>query len=280
MTRMLVCSLFAVLFLHGSFSTAVAQEKVSGELEVGLQGRNRAINIDRPGRYVLRNDLRVGSGDAITIRSSDVTLDLRGYAVTTGSPGTGTGIRILGASGVEVKNGIVGGFNMNVTVADSSNVNVHRLQISGRGLAPNNGPSEIGIVILQSRGVFVSRNNISSVNLGIFVRGGNATGNRIFENVIVGGATASSNLLGICYNPAPNAGEEGPRGDNIYNNHVTRYGYAFAISSGSIYNVFNENVSASFLGEFREPGAINTNGGTNVSEGNIAVVIPQTDLPN
>ncbi|NOT46287.1 MAG: hypothetical protein HOP17_00860, partial [Acidobacteria bacterium] len=175
--------------------------------------------------------------------------------------------------------GKVSGFNINVNAANSVNVRVRNLQIVGRGLAPNNGPTEIGVLLLQTRGAFVESNTISSVNLGIFVRGGASTGNRIFENVITGGGNPANNLLGICYNPAPNSGTEGPRGDNIYNNHISRYGFAIAISAGSISNIFNENVLAPFNGGFREPGALTTGGGTNVSEGNIVATIPATVLP-
>ncbi len=253
------------------------------EIEIGgseLGGRNRTITIDKPGNYLLRNDLEVGSGDGIVINASNVTLDLGGHTVSTEEFATGNGIVINGRRGVEVRNGKVTGFNFNVNVSNSENIGIRNLQIVGNGLAPAPGPREFGILLLQTRGVNIEKNTISSVNLGIFIRGANATGNRIFENIIVGGATPTSNLLGICYNPAAGAGTDGPRGDNIYNNHITRFGYAFAISSGSVFNVFNENVSASFFGAFREPEALTMNGGTNVSEGNIGVVIPATVLPN
>lgn len=102
----------------------------------------------------------------------------------------------------------------------------------------------------MSKSVLIKNNNLSSVNLGIFVRGGASTGNRIFENVIVGGGNPANNLLGICYNPAPNAGQDGPRGDNIYNNLIARFNFAVAISPGSIHNIFNENNFASFTRVF------------------------------
>ncbi len=267
---LLACVLFGT-------NAVSAQEGFGTKL---IHGTKRPIVIDSPGNYALRSSLDVRSGDAITITASNVTLDLRGNAVTTDRAGTGRGIFVSGAKSVEVRNGHVGGFNMNVAVMSSENVRIKNLKIAGLGLAPNNGPSEIGVLLVQSRGSFIEGNTISSVNLGIFVRGGNSTGNRIFENVVIGGSDPASNLLGICYNPAPNAGSDGPRGDNIYNNHVTRFGYAFALSSDSISNVFNENVSASFFGDFREPENLVSGGGSNVSEGNIAVVIPQTVLPN
>ncbi len=256
---------------------AAAQE--SNSFEIGFSGHgNRQVTISRSGIYRLRDDLRVRDGNAIVIRASNVTLDLGGNSVTTQAEGTGSGILVMNTTGVEVRNGKVGGFNINLNATNAENVRFRNLQVVGLGLAPNNGPSEIGVLLLQTRGAYVENNVITAVNLGIFVRGGSSTGNRIFENVITGGATPANNLLGICYNPASGAGTAGPRGDNIYNNHITRYGYALALSAESIHNVFNENVLASFLGGFREPGALTSGGGTNVSEGNIMVTIPMTQL--
>ena len=274
-----IYGIFAVVIMALAFSQPLfAQDEKGSEVETDQNG-NRSITISRSGNYRLPHGVNVTGGDAITITASNVTLDLGGNTVSTNAPGTGNGIFVTGASGVEIRNGKVSGFNVNVNVTNGINVRVRNLQIVGRGLAPNNGPSEIGVLLLQTRGAYVENNAISSVNLGIFVRGANSTGNRIFENVITGGATPGNNLLGICYNPAPNAGTGGPRGDNIYNNHITRFNFGIAISTGSISNVFNDNVLASFTGGFREPGALTTGGGTNVSDGNIMVTIPATVLP-
>ena len=273
-----------LLFVSMIFSGIVigfAQDDKTIELRTPeFGGPDRSITINRPGNYRLRDGVDVRNGNGVTITASNVTLDLGGNTVSTDAEGTGNGIFINGGSGVEVKNGKVSGFNFNVNVTNGVNIRIRNLQIVGKGLAPVPGPREFGILLLQTRGANIENNVISSVNLGIFIRGGSSTGNRIFENVIVGGATPTSNLLGICYNPASGAGTEGPRGDNIYNNHITRFGYAFAISARSVFNVFNENISASFVGAFREPETLTTNGGTNVSEGNIGVRIPETVLPN
>ncbi len=240
-------------------------------------------NISRPGAYKLRDNLSVGSGDAITITASNVTLDLTGCLVSTRTRGTGRGIVVQGAKSVSISGGRIGGFNANVAVIDSENVRVDGLQITGDGLAPNNGPTEIGILLINSRACDILSNTVSSVNLGIFVRGGKSTGNRIMKNVVTGGATAANNLLGICYNPAPTpaggtADPAGPRGDSIYNNHIARFGFAIAVSAGSVSNMFNDNTLASFTGAFREPQYFAAQGGTNVEFDNTSVVIPLTNL--
>lgn len=234
--------------------------------------------INESGSYILRYDLIAGSGDGLVITASGVTIDLNGFEIETRSKGAGRGIFVDGASGVTIKNGRVGGFNANVMLLSATNVVVQGLQIVGAGLAPSGGPSEIGINVVNSRAALLKGNTISSVNLGIFVRGGNATGNRITENNLIGGAVPANNLLGICYNPAPNAGTAGPRGDLIYNNHIARFGYAFAVSEFSLYNIVRDNTFASFIGGIREPQFFRGNGGTNVDAENISVVIPMTTL--
>ncbi|HEV8593414.1 MAG TPA: right-handed parallel beta-helix repeat-containing protein, partial [Pyrinomonadaceae bacterium] len=192
-------ALIIMFFAAAFYQTAFAQT----ERELAAPPRGDTLNITRSGVYRLVGDISANGGDGIVITASNVTLNLNGHAVETSAPGTGRGIVITGASGVQVKNGKVGSFNSNVMVIGSTNVNIEALQIVGQGLAPNNGPSEIGIQIVNSRSALVRDNNISSVNLGIFVRGGGSTGNRLFENVITGGPAAANNLLGICYNPAP-----------------------------------------------------------------------------
>ena len=243
--------------------------------------------ISRPGSYKLYNNYRVASGHAIIITASNVTLDLNGFSATSSANATTTapapgpngtrGITVQGARNVEIKNGHVAGFNSNVTVLDSQNVRVDGLQISGGNLAPAGGPTEVGITVINSSACDILNNTISSVNLGLFVRGGSSSssGNRLMKNIISGGTITANNLLGICYNPDGNpADSSGPRGDSIYNNHIARYGFAIAVSAGSVSNMFNDNTLASFTGAFREPTAFAAQGGTNVEFDNTAVLLP------
>ena len=239
--------------------------------------------ISRPGSYKLYANHQVTTGDGIVITSPNVTLDLNGFQVSTAARGTGRGIVMDGVKGISVKNGRVSGFNANVAVLNTESAIVSDLQILGDNLAPVGGPTEIGILLVNSRACLVSENLISSTNLGIFVRGGGSTGNRITENVLTGGALAARNLLGICYNPAPTppggtANPAGPRGDSIYNNHITRFGFAVAVSAGSVSNSFTDNILGGFTGAFREPTAFTAQGGTNMEFSNTAVVVPTTDL--
>ena len=249
-------------------------------LSIGMADNASAQwRITRPGNYILSHNLNVSRGDGVIITASNVTLDLNGYTVSTSARGTGRGIFVDNARSVTVKGGSVGGFNANVNLTGTQNVRIDGLRINGDGLAPSGGPSEIGIVLVNSWGSSIQNNSISSVNLGIFVRGARSTGNRITQNVVSGGATAANNLLGICYNPeGGTAGPEGPRGDAIYNNHIARFGYAIAVSDGSVSNMFTENTLASFTGAIREPENFVIQGGSNVEIDNTSVIIPATDL--
>ena len=240
--------------------------------------------ISRSGSYKLYNNYSVTSGNGIIITASNVSLDLNGYTAATTANATTTapapgpngtrGITIMGARNVEIKNGHVSGFNGNILIMNSQNVKVEGLQINGGNLAPAGGPTEVGITIFNSSACDIQNNTISSVNLGVFVRGAASSGNRLMKNIVTGGTIAGNNLLGICYNPDGSASTAGPRGDSIYNNHIARYGFAIAISAGSVSNMFNDNTLASFTGAFREPTALAAGGGTNVEFDNTAVTLP------
>ncbi|MDA0813794.1 MAG: hypothetical protein O3C21_15560 [Verrucomicrobia bacterium] len=237
---------------------------------------SRTWNINSPGSYSLRGSVSVDQGDAIVISASNVTLDLNGFSVSTKARGTGRGIVIDSAKAVTIRNGKVSGFNANVALVSAENAKVSNFQITGDGLAPNGGPSEIGVLLIDSRACTIASNNISSVNLGIFVRGGGSTGNRIEKNVVVGGATDANNLFGICYNPAPDAGPEGPSGDSIYNNHIARFNIAVSVSAQSTSNIFTDNTLSSFSGPFQPMEAFEANGGTNVEFDNASSTLVAT----
>lgn len=273
-------SIIAIIFLSATLGfSQISAESGTSSASIAIGGSKRTVSISRSGNYRLATDLHLQGSDGLHITASNVSIDLDGHSISSDVPGMGRGIVIDHVQGVKIHNGFVSGFHSNIFVVRSLNVRIEDLQLLGKGLAPNGGPSEIGVQIINSRNVSVARNNISSVNLGVFVRGGGSGGNRIFENVITGGSTDANNLLGICYNPAPNAGPEGPRGDNVFNNHVSRFNYAFSISEESLFNIFNNNTAASFTGLFRDPGATTGKGGTNVSVGNLETILPTGILP-
>ena len=185
--------------------------------------------------------------------SADVTLDLTGQTITGPGNGSHAGIRIIGAQNVVVKNGNVTGTLMGVVVNNSSNVRVEGLSIRGFGLAVSAPPPEIGILVLQSRNVVISRNSIFSVGLGIFVRGSRSFGNRIQDNTL----TAMANgVFGICYNPAdddPGA----PKGDLVKGNLIRGFPTAIQISGRADYNVIDGNTLIYRIAALENPNATN-----------------------
>ncbi|MFN0107336.1 MAG: right-handed parallel beta-helix repeat-containing protein [Blastocatellia bacterium] len=278
-----IAASFFALMLASAISVAAQGQLDPNVVESSREPASLSLTISTPGVYKLKRDIWVRSGDAITVTTDDVTIDLDGHTVSTRTAHTGRGVFINGATGVKVVNGRISGFAANVMVMNSVNVKIENLQIAGGSFQPGlngDGPSEIGIALVNTRASVIKANTISSVNLGIFVRGNESTGNRIVDNTVVGGSVPANNLLGICYNPAAgeDAATQGPRGDLIYNNHIARFGFAIAISAGSVNNIFRGNNLASFSGGFREANALTAGGGTNLSVANQETQIPVTTL--
>jgi nitrous oxidase accessory protein NosD len=241
-TRQSLFALFAtiaILFAGICSTPALAQAPASSQ----------PLVISRPGVYVLNRDIRVPNGDAITINTSNVTLDLNGRSVSTETAGTGRGIVIASGngqiSGVSVKGGKVGSFAMNVFAENTANLKIDHLQIVGADLAAQSGPGEIGILLVSTRGAAVTHNLITNVGLGIFIRGSLSGGNRISENTLVGGAN-TPRPLGMCWNPLAGQPSDapGPKGDLVYNNHVSQFNTGISFSTGSIGNIIQENTIA------------------------------------
>jgi parallel beta-helix repeat protein len=137
-------------------------------------------------------------------------------------------------------------------VHNSENVIVEAMQVVGANLGmivstdPNNARAEIGILLLDSRGCAIRGNTVTSINTGIFLRGGTTTGNRVDSNTVTGGPNAANNSFGICCNPAVGEGEAGPTGNVITNNHVARYHNTIQINGNSPGNFFKGNTLAYF----------------------------------
>lgn len=195
--------------------------------------------IDEPGSYQLtRNLLLTSSGQAaIMITASGVSLDLNGFGISGPGNNTGTGIQVNGASGVQIFNGNLSNLGFGIVVSGSSNVMIHDINIRARGLAVAAPPPETGIMVVESSGVVITHNNLYSVGLGIFVRGGMSHGNRITDNNVTAGANGA---LGICYNPAP-SDPAGPSGDFVANNSIFGFPTGVSVAATAGTNVFREN---------------------------------------
>src|SRR5262245_48387691 len=145
--------------------------------DVELQSSSGStIHITRPGSYRLRHDVTLRSaGTAVVISSNGVSLDLGGHALIGPGGKQGIGVLVEGGHEVGVRNGTIQGFGFGVQVMNAFNVKLQGLQIGGED-AGGPPPGEVGILILNSRGVEAFRNVISRVFLGVFVRGGGSGG--------------------------------------------------------------------------------------------------------
>lgn len=256
LSRIAKSLLFLLPLAGASFATEIAEPK-SGE----------PIVIRRSGDYTLRRDLVARSeAPLIVIAADNVALDLDGHSLSGLGNKLGEGIVIDGRSNVNIRNGFLRRFGTAVRVSESTNVSVSELQISGEDIP--GGPPETGILLLNSRGVKVVHNLVSRTFLGIFVRGGKSGANTIKSNTIAGGENGQ---LGICYNPAPdaNAASDGPTGDLVAENHISRFRTGIQTSPASQSNIFVRNYVQYFELDFDERSP-----GTNTIANNQTIALP------
>jgi parallel beta-helix repeat protein len=123
--------------------------------------------ISQPGFYYLKGNLSsAGSGNAITIAASEVTLDLMGFNLAGSGPGPsgGNGIYINSdLNNVEVRNGSVKGFS-NGIYSPASNGKSHRLanlRVSGCNFGISDG--SFGTIITGCQAA-----NNTHTGIGIF----------------------------------------------------------------------------------------------------------------
>ncbi|MBK8479512.1 MAG: hypothetical protein IPL39_25505 [Opitutaceae bacterium] len=126
-------------------------------------GTNGAFTIKNPGSYYLTGNLTVTSGDAITINSANVTLDLGGFTVSSSSAGSaGSGVTTApGVFGITIRNGFIrggvtsatNGFNgpgLRHGIETSTTHNVHVEDVTVQGLVGS------GITIASGSGIIRS----------------------------------------------------------------------------------------------------------------------------
>jgi hypothetical protein len=226
----------------------------------------RQTTITQPGAYVLGRSFDVmNAAPAIEIRANNVELDLAGQTVTGNGSLSGIGILVDAARNVRIRNGALDRFGVGIRIAESHGVRVEDIEISGQDLGGAPPSVEVGVMIVNSRGVVLRDSAITRTFLGVFVRGGGSGGNRIEGNTLAGGAHGG---LGICYNPAPNQGDAGPQGDLVAENLISRFPTGIATSVGSVGNIFRDNAIAYFMTAVSESAA-----GTNLFEGNSEIEI-------
>jgi hypothetical protein len=123
------------------------------EARTPIDGGAGAVTISNPGSYYLTGNITVSTGNAITIATSGVSLDLNGFTIkSTAASATGTGILINSAlQNITIVNGFIqggvtqsggtysgSGFNNGINYSGATPVNVLVVRVSVSGCL-NNG---------------------------------------------------------------------------------------------------------------------------------------------
>lgn len=263
--RLRAPSTIAVLIaLLASAAPALAQpEPISESAPVFTRTRTRVIQ--HPGVHTLHGSQNIGDLTAIEIRASNVTLDLRDETISGLGGLQGVGIVIRNADNVRVHGGSLRNLAIGVQVIDSTNVTIEDIRIDGQDLGGAPPAVEIGVLLIDSRGVVVSNNVITDTFLGIFVRGEESGGNRITGNTITGSANGE---LAICYNPAEGAEGGGPDGDLVAGNLISHFRRALSFSADSTGNIVRGNSLAYF-----DLGIVEATPGSNLIDANYEIQI-------
>ena len=197
--------------------------------------------ITESGDYRLAADFEVKEGDGIVVKANNVRVWLGERKLTGPGNKVGRAIVLDGVRNVLVLGGRVERFGLGAAVLGSSDCRVSGLQVTGgdETADPANGnPPQIGVMLVNSSQNRISRNSMSGVNLGIFIRGGRSYENIIRRNSVVAG---KHGLLAICYNPAAGEGVAGPQHDRVSLNLLSRFSTGISASAGSSENYFVRN---------------------------------------
>src|SRR6202048_404795 len=164
-------SLFLALLAVASFSADSSGQTIINSVP---------YTINAPGTYVLGSNLTYSSaaGAAITILSSNVTLDLGGhYLYFPGTPTSNVGVYVHNAGNVIIQNGIIAVFFYGVYIEHTGGTALNSGDIV-QDLRLTN--VNIGVVLFTVAGSIVRNNQITSTSNGtsgegidIFGGGGN-----------------------------------------------------------------------------------------------------------
>jgi parallel beta-helix repeat protein len=163
------------------------------------------VTISAPGLYrLVRSVSNCNAGNAITIASSDVTLDLMGRRVDGDGLGLDAGISMTsGLTNVHVQNGTVSDWFFGVSV-QGNDTSVSRVVATGNGVAVGAGT-----------GSTVAGNTLARNATGIVASDGvSIIGNMVVANTGVGISAMTQNNMTITRNLIAGNGSHGIEGNN------------------------------------------------------------------
>ena len=173
---------------------------------VGTKITSLPYTISTPGFYYLGGNLSFDSGNGITVNTDNVTIDLMGFCLS--GTNNGYGIYMGGRKNVEIRNGVVSGWNIGICEAigpdDSHGHRIFNIRaadnVNGIALAGRDNLIK-GCTVLNSTNHGIHLNNIGTISnnvvnnclLGILAYGGNVIGNTVTCNSGQTGISFSSN---------------------------------------------------------------------------------------
>jgi len=172
--------------------------------------------ITEAGHYILTRDLSVASGDAITIMTDNVTLDLNGRTIQS-APSYSAVVVGGGFHGIVVRNGrLLGGFfGVNGFASATATIGLRVEGVEARG------STGAGVNVTNAGMVEVISSRLTDTGFGIFIRSptGATFGGRIVDNVVDNTGSTAVAL-------------QTPRGVEVRRNVITRFGTAASVTSG------------------------------------------------
>ncbi|MBU4231376.1 MAG: right-handed parallel beta-helix repeat-containing protein [Desulfobacterales bacterium] len=196
--KKIMCLAFMMALIFGG-SSVWAEGVYLQPGGVGTKITSLPYTINQPGYYYFGGNLAVsltGNNAAITVNANNVTLDLMGFSLsnTYASSPAGYGIRMIGRTNVEIRNGTIVKFQEGIWESSTSGAN-HVLS----NLRLNNCSDAI---FLQGKNHLVKNCTASNNYFGIAINSGTISNCVACDNTNIGiRLTGAGSVLGnIAYN--------------------------------------------------------------------------------
>jgi parallel beta-helix repeat protein len=181
MHRRIVSGIVVIFLLASMFTLAcdIKPATANGTVHIRADGSvdPPTAPIQRNGNfYTLTGNIST-SADGIVIERNNMTLDGAGYTIH--GAASGIGIYIYERNNVTVKNTKINTFTQGIWLANSSNINVRKNNITGSS-------SRFGIYLSGSSGNNIYQNTIQHLNYSIYLYGTGNNNNVISENTMTG----------------------------------------------------------------------------------------------
>lgn len=187
---MKILSKISLTLLFSTINLAVPVYALEGRIEI-----SSPTSIIESGSYILVSDI-VANGSAIQIRSSNVTLDPNGFAITYTGVTNADGISVsASANNIEIANGTITGFSRHGLFVPGLSTTARNIKIDNMRISDNRVS---GISLESNPGFIVESSTISGNAVGIYANGFGLVKNNVIALNKSSGLTSYSNgVLGF-----------------------------------------------------------------------------------